>query len=112
MSRRIQTGRAPSAAGGAAVAPEEDDYLGRLAKYIPAEIVGLYVAMMAAAPATEPHYTTVLWVIFALNAILVPIYTWIVTSRDPSKGVLWVQVLLATVAFPVWAFAMGGPFKQ
>lgn len=113
MSRRIETGpaRGSTAAGGAG-APTPEDYLGRLAKYIPAEILGLYVAMSAAAPVTDPHYGTILWVIFALNLTLVPIYMWIVTSREPGKGPLWVQVVFATIAFPVWAFAMGGPFKQ
>jgi hypothetical protein len=111
MSRRIQTGgTARDASGGAA--PTQDDYLGRLAKYIPAEIVALYAAMVAAAPPTDPHYATILWIIFALNAVLVPIYMWIVTSRDPGKDALWTQVILATLAFPVWAFALGGPFKQ
>jgi hypothetical protein len=111
MSRRIETGvMAPAAVGGAA-APTEDDYLGRLAKYIPAEIVGLYVAMVAAAPATDLHYKTILWVIFFLNALLVPIYMLIITSRE-GKGVLWLQVGLSTLSFPIWAFAMGGPFKE
>jgi hypothetical protein len=109
MSRRIETGPVPGAVGGAA--PTQDDYLGRLAKYIPAEIVGLYVAMVATAPSSDPHYPTILWVIFFVNAILVPIYMIITTSREPGKGILWWQVGLATLAFPVWAFAMGGPFK-
>lgn len=110
MSRRIDTGTAPGTGGGSPQAP--DDYLGRLAKYIPAEIVGLYVAMIAAASPKHPSYQTILWVIFALNALLVPVYMWIVTSRDPAKKPLWMQIVLATIAFPVWAFAMGGPFAQ
>jgi len=111
MGRRIETGVAPGDTRGGGPAPA-DDYVGRLAKYIPAEIVGLYIAMVAAAPTTDAHYGTILWAIFWLNLVLVPIYMWIVTSRETGRGPLWWQVVLPTVAFPVWAFAMGGPFKQ
>jgi len=110
MSRRIETGE-PTDTRSAATTPAKDDFLGRLAKYIPAEVVGLYVAMVAAAPTTNPHYSTILWVIFSLNAALVPLYMWIVTSREGKKP-LWLQIVLASLAFPVWAFAMGGPFSQ
>jgi hypothetical protein len=110
MSRRIETGE-PTLTRSAATTATKDDYLGRLAKYIPAEVVGLYVAMVAAAPTTNPHYSTILWVIFFLNAVLVPIYMWIVTSREGKKP-LMLQIVLASLAFPVWAFAMGGPFTQ
>jgi hypothetical protein len=118
MSRRIATGTPLSAQEAQRVMATQaegvgDDYLARLAKYIPAEIIALYVAMVAAAPQSDHHYEVILWVIFGLNAVLVPIYMWIVTSRDPGKKQpLWIQVVLATVAFPVWAFAMGGPFSQ
>jgi hypothetical protein len=108
MSRRVQTGSAAGLGGGPPAPPTEDDYLARLAKYIPAEVVALYVAMVAAVP---DGHNSALWAIFVANAVLVPIYMWIVTSRDVGKGALWVQVVLATIAFPVWAFAMGGPFK-
>jgi hypothetical protein len=41
--------------------------------------------------------------------VLTPIALYFAT-RDPQKGPLYLQVILATVAFPVWAFAIGGPF--
>jgi len=106
MSRRIETGE-PIITRTAVTAPTKDDYLSRLAKYIPAEVVGLYVAMVAVAPTTNPHHSTIMWVIFFLNAALVPIYMWIVTSRE-GKRPLRLQIVLASLAFPVWVFAMGG----
>lgn len=119
MSRRIQTGRAPSAGRGVVAtgptgaAPaleasaEKEDYAGRLLKYIPAEVVGFYVAAAALfAPATRNQ----LWVIFALGFVLVPIYFYFVAARDKNKKPLWPQIILATVAYPVWVFALGGPF--
>jgi len=88
-----------------------DDYLGRLAKYIPAEIVGLYLATSGSVqPANggKPRYSA-LWVVFLINFLLVPIYFWFATSRGDKKP-LWSQVVLASISFPVWVFAIGGPF--
>jgi len=98
MSRRSETGE-PTATRSAATTPTRDDYLGRLAKYIPAEVVDLYVAMAAAAATTNPHCRTSLWVICCLNAARVPLYMWIVTSREGKKP-LWSQIVLASLAFP------------
>jgi hypothetical protein len=89
-----------------------DDYLGRMAKYIPAEIVGLYLAtagMVPARPNGHP-YCTALWIVFAINFTLVPFYFWFATTRDSQKPLL-AQIVFASVAFPVWVFAIGGPFK-
>ena len=107
MSRRIETGFLKDML--AAPAPSQEDFLGRLSKYIPAEIVGLYLAATAPVPKTEGGHSTLLWIIFGACLIVTPIYMGFVT-RDPQKGPLWLQVLLATIAFPVWVFAIGGPF--
>ncbi len=90
-----------------------DDYLGRLAKYIPAEIVGLYLATAGVVPAgnNDRERCVVLWVIFALSFALVPVYFYFATrDRRRNKKALWPQVILATIAYPVWVFAIGGPF--
>jgi hypothetical protein len=123
MSRRIETGPAVTSrrrdvaietegAAAPASAPNVDDYLGRLLKYIPAEIVGFYLAaagLMSPQPGA-PNYTG-LWVVFALGFILVPIYFWIATTRE-GKRPLWSQIVLATIGYPVWVFAIGGPFAS
>lgn len=110
MSRRIETGL-PAAVAAVSAAPSSDDYLGRLLKYIPAEIVGFYlVAAGLISPKPDTPNFTGLWVVFALGFILVPIYFWIATSRDQGKGPLRSQIVLATIAYPVWVFAIGGPF--
>lgn len=117
MSRRIETGTADSLPPdalrlGRGKRPQADDYLGRLAKYIPAEIVGLYLATAGVVPAGQNGQPrcVALWIIFAVNLLLVPIYFWFATSRENHKP-LGPQVILATIAFPVWVFAVGGPFK-
>lgn len=112
MSRRILTGAAAGAPVGAPQAPPTiDDYVTRLMKYIPSEIVGLYLAMRAVVPADGKHYPA-LWAVFAISAVLVPIYIWAATRRETDQKPLWIQVLLATIAFPVWAFAIGEPFSH
>jgi hypothetical protein len=89
-----------------------DDYLGRLSKYIPAEIIGLYLATSGMVPLAHDSSLrcSSLWVVFGLNASFVPLYFWFATTRDNAKP-LKLQILLSSIAFPVWVFAIGGPFR-
>jgi len=104
-SRRIATGSKP----GAAVAPAGpggapiDDYLGRMVKYIPAEIVTVYLTCIN------------IWnsnlgktVLFFVGVVLTFVY-FLTTTWDGTKGPLWRQIVLATVAFVVWCLALGNP---
>jgi branched-subunit amino acid transport protein AzlD len=118
VSRRIETGIVPDDLPkdalrlGDAKSSEADDYLGRLANYIPAEIVALYVATSnAVQPKNEKHLCIALLVVFLINFLLVPVYFWFATTREGEKP-LWPQIVLATIAFPVWVFAIGGPFTS
>jgi len=98
MSRRLST---------------QEDYFGRLAKFIPAEIVALYVAAVGViphVPAGTPNFRA-LWIVFGITLALVPLYLFFATKRGGKKP-LPLQIVLATVAFPVWVFAMGGPFES
>ena len=112
MSRRINTGTRLTR-GDSVVrqtqAPRQmnsvDDFLGRLVKYIPAELVGLYVAARGVIPKTEQPI--VFWVVAVITWIFVPLYFWFVTTRNDQKA-LTSQILLATLAFPIWVFAIGG----
>lgn len=123
MSRRIDTGAVEEGRSDASPAEKigkplylgkkrGEDYLGRLAKYIPAEIVALYLAtsgMVPPRPDHKPRYLA-LWIIFGLSWIFAPLY-FIFATTESRKGPLWPQVLLASLAFPVWVFAIGGPFQ-
>src|SRR5438105_11644670 len=114
MSRRIDTGFLERAGLvlGSRKQVGGDDYLGRVAKYIPIEIVGLYVATSGLIPTNAnctPHCYA-MWIVFGINSALVPLYFLFATTRDNKKP-LWIQILLASIAFPVWVFALGGPFK-
>jgi hypothetical protein len=50
---------------------------------------------------------TAFWIVAACAWIFVPFYFWFATTRD-GKPPLKTQVALATIAFPVWVFAIGG----
>jgi hypothetical protein len=104
MSRRVIS--RPLNAAAAVPPATPDDFLARLVKYIPAEIVGLYLAVRGFIPADQPP--SFFWVIAGVSWILVPIYFWIATTRGGTPP-MKLQILLATIAFPIWVFAVGGP---
>lgn len=109
MSRRIGTGT--TEVGIAAVTPPtKEGYLDRLIKYVPTEIVGLYLFLAGIIPAktTGPDYGT-LWIAFWVCLVLTFVYMWRAT-RSPAGKPLWIQVVIATLAFPIWVAAIGGPF--
>jgi len=117
MSRRVDTGEPePQDNSGRPLylgSRRGDDYLGRLAKYIPAEIVALYVftsGMVQKTPEDLLQCRAHL-IIFVVSACLVPLYFVFATTRR-RKPPLWPQVILASLAFPVWVLAMGGPLTQ
>ncbi|HEY1502375.1 MAG TPA: hypothetical protein VGF88_22555 [Acidobacteriaceae bacterium] len=117
MSRRIQT--APATEEGAlflGAAPDNqnrgDDYLDRLVKYIPAEIIALYLGASNVVPNTVwKNEVIALWVITAVTTICTPIYMRSATKDFKTQPTLWSQVIISSIAFPIWVFAMGGPFE-
>jgi hypothetical protein len=114
MGRRIETGGRPGAQAPAAHDPPvADDYLGRLVKYVPAEIIALYLTVAGVIPpdATGRPRTTALWVVFFACLALVPVFTWVATTRH-GRPPLTAQVVISTLAFPIWVFAIGGPFAS
>ena len=108
---RFVVPRGQSSMGGnaaAAAADAEDGYLERVAKYIPAEILTAYVALLNIAP-TDPAKASVRSGILIVAAIacfiLTPIYFYF-RAKPPLPKRL--QIIIATVAFVVWSYALGG----
>ena len=83
-------------------------YLDRLLKLIPAEVVGLYLVGVGAIPAGQ-NIGLAVWTGFCFLAVIL---VRAVATRDPAKnlGPQWVAVMVAAVAFVIWAYTMGGPF--
>ena len=98
---------APGAAG--------DDYLTRMVKYIPAEIIGcsmlvnaiLQQAMISGGgSATMAGFSVTTIAVGALivGLILTPLFCWYVRE----DGDAWVvNAIVSTIAFPFWAYLMG-----
>lgn len=108
MSRRIQSIQLQ--ATGAGKAP--DTYFDRVVKYIPADIVAAWITITGLVKATtDIPSNTVLWVAFVVFLMLTAIWTWKQTEeagQPPAKG----QIILSTVSFAVWVFALGAPFDS
>jgi hypothetical protein len=94
--------RGPGAAGGE-VRP--DSYRERLVKYIPIEVLVLYVAVYGIAYALmsfQPYFSLVArWILLA-GILATVLWLWKV------EGVTdWVQLIITTAGFVVWAAALG-----
>jgi hypothetical protein len=105
--------RAPTGVGvGAGVAPapqqEFKDYLERLTKMIPGEVIGLYLVGSGLIP-KDQNIGLLVWSLVCLAAVVV---VRAFGTADPAakKGPSWIQVGIAAVAFVVWLYSMGGPF--
>jgi len=108
-------------------ASQSDGYLDRLLKYIPAEIITLYLGasnvvphssgyhlvngLMTKDPAGLSQEVIGLWVVTGLTAVITPVYLYF-STREPGKPTLWSQIVISSLAFPVWVFAIGGPFER
>ncbi len=87
-----------------------DDYTTRLLKYIPAEIVAAFLAISAIFNEADVA-EVVPWVVFGVLLVMTPFYLWRVT-RDPEKPLAMSQLVVGTIAFAIWVFALGGPFAE
>lgn len=87
---------------------QKDDYKERVLKYIPAEVVALYLFLLGSVngggipPETKP---LILWIIVGVGTV----GTWLYLMRVQNVHKK-VQLAITTGAFLVWAFALGGPF--
>lgn len=82
------------------------DYLERLIKLIPGEVVGIYLIGVGSIPADNgPVLATWAAICLAL-VVFVRVYgTW-----EPRVGPQKLAVAVAAVSFVIWVYTMGGPF--
>ena len=84
---------------------EPDKYTSRLLKYIPAEVIALYLTLDALIRTSEQLPISVYWIVFVVCLVLTYFYLHRVEKVDKN-----IQLLISVVAFCVWVFAIGGPF--
>ena len=89
MSRRVLAlpPRAQAAAGAGAPPAEIDTYFDKVVKYIPADIVGAWVAVTGlTSSARDVPRQTILWVAFGIGLILTTWWTWKQAAAPKSSG--------------------------
>lgn len=95
--------------------PEEqiDGYFDRLLKYIPADVVGLWLtgSGLIRSQAENASRVSLLWLLFIVGLVLAFFWTRKQTA-EVGKPTAWRQILLACGSFFVWVFAIGGPFAE
>ncbi|RMF44255.1 MAG: hypothetical protein D6755_09385 [Anaerolineae bacterium] len=88
----------------------EDDYFSRLLKYIPSEIIMAYISIEGVLRSTyrgnASLLETILWSVAGILLVLTPLWMYRVMGVRRAS-----QLLLSTLSFAVWLFAMGGPFR-
>lgn len=85
----------------------KDDFTDRLLKYIPAEVVGVFLAVdsLLKSDLISIPKETVNWVVFLFLLIMTPIYLFRVLRVKKYP-----QLVISTLSFAVWVFTLGGPF--
>lgn len=96
---------------------DDTPWLERVAKYIPSEVVVAFkgfFAILTPVPDAQPLKIYLAWIGFCIFLVGTPVYLW--KANKLSKiPVGWEaakpQLLIGTVSFAVWAYALGGPFS-
>ena len=82
-----------------------DSYLERVAKYVPAEIVAAYLAIIGFAVNVSSGKTLAMILAFAVCLVATPLYLWRMGKGSTVKAV---HLIVSSIAFVVWAFAVSG----
>ncbi|MCK5055899.1 MAG: hypothetical protein KAT34_04540 [Candidatus Aminicenantes bacterium] len=80
---------------------QKQEYLGKLLKLIPSEIIAVYVAVQGLIPGEKWGLTIVTLVLL----ILTPLYLRFVQKVDRPA-----QIVISALSFIVWVYCLGGPF--
>ena len=85
------------------------DYLERLMKMIPAEVVGLYLIGSGIIPESQ-RVGLLVWSIFCLICVVV---IRALGTADPEKNQTpqWSAVFISSGAFVIWLYSLGGVFE-
>jgi hypothetical protein len=90
-----------------------DGYFDRLLKYIPADVVGLWLTGSGLVQSQADNQTRIglLWMLFVVGLVFSFFWTRKQTAES-KKPTAWQQILLSCGSFFVWVFAIGGPFAE
>jgi hypothetical protein len=86
-----------------------DEYLTKVLKLIPAEVVSLYVALagIVGVAGQTVNAPLLFWIVFVVCLVGTPLYLMRIAKVSDT-----LQIGISTFAFIVWVFALGGPFAS
>jgi len=85
------------------------DYLERLMKMIPGEVVGLYLIGSGLIP-EDQYLGLLIWTIICLIGVLV-VRAYGTADSEKNLPPQWIAVIISSIAFVIWIYSMGGVFK-
>jgi hypothetical protein len=108
MGRLVDAPRSVALTGGSS---DTSEYLERVAKYIPGEILAAYLSINGIIKSVDASKEELLpyaaWGAFVICLVFTPIYlSTMARPGQPKK----MHMLISTIAFIVWAYALGGVF--
>lgn len=83
-------------------------YFSRVIKYVPAEIIGAWVVGINLIDERE---VPVLFFLFLFMVCICPFYINRETKKESPVNA-WSQIIIGTIAFPIWALAIGDPCRS
>ena len=87
---------------------KDSEYTDRVLKYIPAEVVTVYVALSSTVASMANPAVWLPWAIFLFGIVAVVVHLKTVKETIPTT-----QIVISTVSFVVWVFAIpNGPFAD
>ncbi len=85
---------------------KQDSYLERLFKYIPSEIIFLFVTCEKIILSQAKIPLNLYWFITLFCFVATPLYLFFTVKVRKIS-----QIIISTLSFGVWVFALGGPFN-
>jgi len=89
--------------------PPADPYVSKLLKLIPAEIIGVYLAVfniISLGKQAEAKNTALQLIVFGLILLITPFYLKKVAKINTAR-----QIIFCMVSFIIWVFSIGGPVE-
>jgi hypothetical protein len=114
MGRRIvwSTYELNESGEGSEDSEKNDGYFDRLLKYIPADVVGIWLTGSGLIQGQAGvDRVGALWLLFVTGLVGSAVWTHKQT-RESGKSTAWRQIALSCGSFVVWVFAIGGPFAE
>jgi hypothetical protein len=79
-----------------------DEYLARLVKLIPSEVIAIYMAGLPLAKSWPGTWSFVCLILVLIARIF--------GTREPGKNVQWISVAVSFMSFIIWIYASGSFF--